>query len=114
MALTFDWAESSGTQVTVQPRIIEVKMGDGYAQRSPDGLNFMPDAWDMRFTGVYPAAGDEIVSFFETHGGWIAFQWTPPRRTVPALYLCKQWTRTLPDVLGLSDISARFERTYEP
>ena len=68
MALTFDWAESSGTQVQVEPKVIAVRMGDGYAQRSPDGLNNMPDNWDMRFTEVYPAAGDEIVAFF-TGGG---------------------------------------------
>jgi phage-related protein len=114
MALTFDWAESIGTQVQVEPKVVTVRMGDGYAQRSPDGLNNMPDNWDMRFTAVYPVAGDEIVAFFKAHGGWIAFQWTPPRSTVPGLYICKQWSRTLPDVLGLSDISARFERDYQP
>lgn len=112
--LTFDWAESAGTQVEVQPRVIAVTMGDGYTQRSPDGINHMPDNWDLRFNGVLPAAGDEITSFFETHGGYLAFWWTPPRRTTPRKYICTRWTRTLPDVMGLSDISARFERDFAP
>lgn len=114
MALTFDWAESSGTQVQVEPRVISTQMGDGYSQRLPDGINTMADKWDMRFSEVSAAAGDLIIAFFEQHLGCVAFSWTAPRRTTPGLYLCKSWSRTLPDLLGNSDISARFERTYEP
>lgn len=114
MALTFDWAESKGTSMQVEPRIIEVRFGDGYAQRSPAGINHMPDLWNMVFTGCYPVEGDTIVGFFEQHAGHVPFLWTPPRKTVPALYICRRWGRSLPDLDGLTDITATFERDYQP
>lgn len=110
----FDWAESSGTQLSQEPKITRVQFGDGYSQRSAAGINNNPQRWSITIAGAGEAEGDEIIAFFRTHAGWQAFDWTPPRETAPGRYLCPRWTRSLPDVLGLTDITAEFEQTFEP
>jgi phage-related protein len=110
--LRFDWAESEGSQLEEEPRVSTTQFGDGYAQRAPDGINNMPRRWALQFRACGLAQGDEIVAFFRTHGGYKAFDWTPPRETVTAAWVCKSWRRSLPNALGESDISATFEEDF--
>lgn len=114
MVLTFDWVESEGTQLSEEPEVTRVQFGDGYTQRAPAGLNFQPQRWSVVIRGAGLAEGDEIIAFLRAHGGWIAFNWTPPRETVPGLYLCPSWSRTLPDLQERTDINMTFEQTFEP
>ncbi|MGL4416301.1 MAG: phage tail protein, partial [Plesiomonas shigelloides] len=36
---TFGWAPRSAMEANHEPRVSAVKFGDGYEQRSPDGIN---------------------------------------------------------------------------
>ena len=110
----FDWAESEGSQLSQEPRVTRIAFGDGYAQRAPSGINNAPQTWSLSFRGVGMTEGDQIIAFFRLHGGWQAFDWTPPRETVPGRYTCARWTRSLPDVFGMSDITAEFKQEFEP
>ena len=94
--------------------MIESVFGDGYAQRSPDGLHPIVQVWEVRFSAVENVKADAIVGFFRAHGGVITFWWTPLWHTVPRKFVCKRWTRTLPNEWGECDISARFEQVFEP
>ncbi len=111
--LVFDWAESEGTQLEEEPNVSLIQFGDGYEQRSPQGLNHSPRRYAMQFRAVGTTEGDTIVAFFRTHGGWKTFDWTPPRETLSAVWKCPKWQRSLPNALGESDISATFEEVFE-
>ncbi|MEQ9911973.1 phage tail protein [Pectobacterium polaris] len=65
-------------------RTRSIQFGDGYRQRSGDGINGESQSWPLTFVGdnsyVQP-----IVSFLRRHKGYTAFQWTNP---LPELGLC--------------------------
>ncbi|WP_290889364.1 phage tail protein [Arenimonas sp.] len=108
----FDWAESRSTSVEESPRVQETRFGDGYVQATPDGLHPQEQTWDLVFDQVDDSIGDDIVSFFRARQGVELFDWTPIWG--PAIrVVCKRWRRTRVD-LGISTITATFERRYEP
>lgn len=97
-----------------EPRVARTKFGDGYEQRSPDGINNSPAKWAMQFRACGKLEGDAIIAFFRQHAGYLAFDWTPPRETVAGRWTCPSWQRGLPNADGESDISATFEQVFEP
>lgn len=113
----FDWAESRNSRVDSSARLREVRFGDGYTQRAPDGLNPFEDTWDLLFDQVDDAIGNSIETFFKARAttlGFEAFTWTPIWFVGAAIkVVCKRWTRTRVD-LGISTLTATFERVYEP
>jgi phage-related protein len=109
----FDWAESAKLTLDEEPRVLGAKFGDGYEQRLPDGINNMPQAWDLNFEQVDNAIADDITNFLRARAGWEAFDWTPKWGTVAIRVKCPKWSRS-PDGEALSRISARFEQVFEP
>lgn len=110
---TFDWAESPGSSVEYQPRVIATRFGDGYEQRADDGLNPLGEAWDLSFNDCGAAAADQIVAFLRDGMGRKTFDWTPPRATLPRKWKCTSLRRTLGAEIDTHNISARFERVDE-
>ena len=110
----FDWVESASTMLEEEPRVIETSFGDGYAQRSPDGLNSNPQMWELRFSDVELEKADAIIGFWRARLGVTPFRWVPLWHTVSRRFVCKRWTRTHPNEWGQCDISARFEQVFEP
>lgn len=114
----FDWGESRSSRVEVEARVAEVRFGDGYAQRSPDGLNPIGEAWDLVFDAVDDSIGDAIENFLRARTTSLvaeAFDWSPIwlTPTTAIRVVCKRWSRVRVD-LGISTITATFERVYEP
>lgn len=111
----FDWAESNKLTLTEQPRVTATRFGDGYEQRSADGLNNLAQVWDLNFEQVDPAVADDILAFLRARGGVEAFDWTPRWATDPIRVKCPKWTRS-PEGLGdgTSRITATFEQVFEP
>lgn len=114
MPAPFDWVESASTALTEEPRVLETRFGDGYGQRSPDGLNPIAQMWELRFTGVDNPIADAMVAYWRAAGAVEAFDWTPLWHTVAIKVVCKQWTRSQPNEWGQSDLSARFVQVFEP
>lgn len=114
MAEMFAWAESASTSLEEQPAVRKTAFGDGYQQRAPDGLNHITQVWNVRFDEVGQAAGDAIIAFFRSHGGWKRFDWPPMWSSTPIGVICTRWSRTATDEPGISSINARFEQVFEP
>lgn len=108
------WVESPGTAVEDEPRVRSSRFGDGYEQRAPDGLNPLAQSWPLVFSGVDNAVADDMVAFLRAHGGAEAFDYTPLWETQPVRVICRKWRRTHSATWGESDLSATFERVYEP
>lgn len=113
----FDWVESAGTSLTMQPRFGATQFGDGYEERAPDGLNPLKQRWSLQFRAVENAVADAITAFFSARVGGLGlegFDWTPLWSTTPIRVVCREWTRSQPDQAGESDIAAVFEQVIEP
>lgn len=97
---------------TRKPRVKSIQFGDGYEQRSPDGINTLPEIWDVQFNNRESTEIDDIEAFLSALNGVDYFQWTPPRSATQANYICRQWQRTA--VKGnLDSLTATFEQVFD-
>jgi phage-related protein len=75
-------------------RVLEARFGDGYTQRTRDGLNTSPRSYSLVFDPVSAAIADAIESFLLARGGSEPFYWTPPRAIDPVRVICPKIGRT--------------------
>lgn len=109
---TFTWDADFGATASREQRIKSVNFGDGYEQRQADGINPLRETWSLNFTNRDIAEIDAIEDFLLARGGVENFDWTPPRASAAAKYVCKSWQRTA--AIGVFDsLTATFERVYE-
>src|SRR5689334_18690931 len=94
MAKTFSVPMSFGTQKQMKPRIRSVAFGDGYELRIGDGLNTMPQVWNLNFNVLTIGQANAVDAWFVEHAGVKWFWWVPPRQSAPIKVVCKEWTRT--------------------
>jgi phage-related protein len=79
-------AQGSGT-VSVVPRIIAAEFGDGYSQRAPDGINYLPETVELRWIPLQKSEKDTIVNALNATGGWDYLTFTPPGQTTSRKYI---------------------------
>lgn len=92
----------------MKPRILSAAFGDGYEQRTLDGINNELESWQVTIhsTGEVGWASD-IEAFLRTQAGVTAFQWTTKYGRT-ALFVCKSWDRA-PVSPGTTTITATFD-----
>jgi phage-related protein len=100
-----------GMGFSKQPRVLAATFGDGYVQRTPDGLNEQPRTFQLEWGPVTVAVADYIEDFFSRHKGAQPFWWQSPRDTSPRKYVCPQWTRDEPQ-WNASAITATFVEDF--
>lgn len=109
---TFSYTPSYGAQRKHKPRMLESRFGDGYAQRTGEGINNDPQVWDLVFAKLPPATADAVMSFLSARGGYEAFDWTNPDGAT-LRYVCKEFNRTY-DAYGGHTVTATFEQDFAP
>lgn len=92
--------------------IIEAKFGDGYGQRTEDGLNSISQTWPLTWSLLTVAEADIIEGFLIAKKGSQAFLWTPPRASAPRKWVCKAWKRT-PLNAFYDAFSCTFEEVFD-
>jgi phage-related protein len=90
---TFTYVPKYGARKKVPVRVLTTDFGDGYRQRSADGLNTIKETWDLEFFKE-DVDIDDIENFLINEGGYIAFNWTPLGEVVSKKFTCKDWNRT--------------------
>jgi phage-related protein len=108
---TFSYLPDFSAQRTVKPRVRAVRFGDGYEQRTADGINTQPALWSLTFNNRTTAEADTIETFFSTQAGMNAFDWTPPLGSA-GRFICREWNRTMP-AYGVNAITCNFEQVFE-
>jgi phage-related protein len=90
---------SYATTVDIVPRINSVKFGDGYEQRSKDGLNVVPKIWDVTFQNRSLTVVTALKKFFEgdtyvyNREPQEYFWWEPPEPwNLMEKYVCDKFT----------------------
>jgi phage-related protein len=89
---TFNYKPTYAVNNTVAPRIRSTQFGDGYLQRSGDGLNTQKQDWSVEFIGDTTTI-NAIETFLKDTGGVDNFDWTPPRQTTALKFIYIQYTR---------------------
>ena len=101
-----------GTTKNSKPRVIKNDFGDGYSQRTVDGLNPNLQMWDLAWEGYHVDETDTMEDFLDEHGGYISFWWTPERSSTPRKFICPEWSRTF--IAEHNDtLSAKFEEVSD-
>lgn len=92
----FKWKALWGLPIETEPKIKEIKFGDGYSQRIQDGLNHIVSkaTLTVRLNKRDKMEIDELESFLLRHGGYKSFEWLQPGKKTPILVVCRKWTST--------------------
>ena len=106
----FTWRPTVGAQADTEPRLLEAKFGDGYVQAVPNGINFMPETWDLTFNNLTDATALAIDTFLRAQGGYITFDWKTPRGVL-LKFRCKRWSTVYKEE-DQSTVTATFVQVF--
>jgi phage-related protein len=85
-----------GLGVRKQPDVLVAPFGDGYQQRTPNGLNANRRVVNLAWDPVSPEIAAYIDDFFDRHQSSRPFWWINPRDPVLRKWTCPEWERTEP------------------
>ncbi len=91
---TFHWKVRPDMNVVSEPKVVTVKLGDGYEQRRAAGLNNQLSIYSVTIR-VRKCEHPSLKAFLERHGGVRAFQWTPPYDWKPIRVVCRKWSASV-------------------
>lgn len=91
---TFHWKVRPDMNVVSEPKVVAVKLGDGYEQRRAAGLNNQLSTYSVTIR-VRKCEHPSLKAFLERHGGVRAFQWTPPYDWKPIRVVCRKWSASV-------------------
>lgn len=103
-----DW----GLQRQFKPLVLRAAFGDGYSQRTADGINSLPVTFSARWTNLVAADKDTILNFFIARKGYQSFYYQYVDESSPKVYICGDWSYTHDDA-GAYGISANFMQVYD-
>src|SRR4051794_9813207 len=69
---------SQQTTFTKGYRSIQMRLGDGYSQRAPDGLNPVEWKGNIVYENMSLTDFTTLVTFLDTIGSWGTFDYQPP------------------------------------
>jgi len=100
------------TSKSVTARFLKAELGDGYDQRSGDGIQTIKEEWSVLFEALDSTNANLIVSFFEGLEGYQNFTWIPFRQTVAKKFICPNWSESYKGA-GLTSVSASFIQVFD-
>jgi phage-related protein len=68
---------SYGTDMSQDFRVRRVNFGDGFSQRSVDGLNAQPQSWRLVWEHIPDSQAETLRTFFAGLAGTGIIDWTP-------------------------------------
>ncbi|NDV20822.1 phage tail protein [Pseudodesulfovibrio sp. JC047] len=95
-------------------RVNSLTYGDGYSQRSGDGLNSVADSISLAWPSLPKEKAAIIDDFLTERAGEKAFYWTAPRAATPQKWTCATWERTpIKNKTGWDRITATFTEAFD-
>ena len=104
----FTWKIGRDSSKQVEMRVNYVSFGNGYSQRSGDGINPGVVDWDVVIPDLNLTTAAAIDTFLTTHAGVLAFDWQPPGGTMKK-WTCKSWSFK-PGPGALQSFSGKFHK----
>lgn len=97
-----------------EPRNLISTYGDGYEQRSGDGINTLKAEIPVKWAGLTEDEVKLADNFLTALEGRSGFFWTYPGDAGPLKYVCKTWETSL-DAAGENwSLSGTFSRDFNP
>lgn len=110
MTDTFTWRVHTTAAGRNQAAVNKAQFGDGYAQRSGQGINNNFQNWTITVEGYdVPGGISQVVAFLRAHSA-VSFYWKAPLMPV-ARYVCPSFDIN-PQGGGLYTITAQFEQAF--
>lgn len=107
------YGPSMPCEPSVTARVNKAQFGDGYSQRSGDGINNMEVSWSVQWQNLTHEEADDAWDFLMGKMGYVAFLWTPPRADAPQKFTSEKFQR--PIVTGnTSTLAATFILQNDP
>ena len=86
------WKPSYTSNINSEPKVIYHQFGDGYSQRSSDGMNHQRLVFDVIFQDCGDKEIKSLLAFFEYKGGTSYFYYTIPEPyNTRKKFTCKNW-----------------------
>lgn len=108
---TLTYLPTYGAAGDLEPRVFKSQFGEGYQQRTADGLHPLARKWNVEFADRNLTDANAIDAFFAAANGVLSFTWTPPSGVV-GQWLCPKWNRVAAGYNNWT-ISAAFEEVFE-
>ena len=89
----FTWTEDWGGEDAFKPRVLAINYGDGYRQRTGNGLNTIMANYPVTFSVRSMAEANAIKAFLDAQAGVTAFSFTPYGDSAPSLWTCSDYKR---------------------
>ena len=106
-------APTYGAAKSSNPKLVEIKYGDGYSQVLRHGLNQNPKTWNLNFL-VSEADATTIETFLNARADdGDTFDWQPPDETTSYKWRCFAWSKTIP-YKTRATVTATFTQYFEP
>jgi len=100
-----------GLKPKVKYRVRTLQFGDGYSQRTHDGINSREDAYPLTFT--LPHADIETIKqFIDVRAGVVPFLWVPPGEAQGA-FVCNGFTGPIKMGPTHSELTCTFNRVFD-
>ena len=109
--MAFTYVPDYGASVTYKPAVTKIQFGDGYSQRTAQGINSVKRVWQLSFNNRSTADSDAMLAFFASMKGATSFDWTPPTGVV-GKFICQEWSSNASAYEGWN-VSATFEEVFE-
>ncbi len=93
-------------------RVTRADFGDGYTQRSADGLNNTPRTLNLTWELNSASEIATIETFLRARGGAETFDYTPPSESVQLKWTCGGFTKTPGNGL-YSTLTAVFNQEFD-
>ena len=107
----FNWKPSYSASTNIEPRVLNVRFGDGYEQRMADGINNKLLVLNLTFDKRNEKETLAINHFLNIRGGAEAFIFTPPSPfSARKKFICKKFSTNYVFYDNYT-ISATFEET---
>lgn len=103
---------SFGVSLDKEYRTLSAPFGDGYSQRTGDGLNTQIEKWNMLWDVILEAEKDILTDFFDSLEGFEFFDFTAPGDSLEKKWIVTGYKDT-PINATYFRVTAVFERVYD-
>lgn len=85
------WRPNNNWSLDIEPRLTTSQFGDGYVQRSIDGINPNKTTWNLNFSGRHDTVINAMVSYLAGLKGF-SFPFKDPRSGLIVPVFCDKWS----------------------
>lgn len=98
---------------TTERNMAVARLGNGYEQRMPNGINYMRDKWSITWSGLNATDRDTLIAFLQSVSNGSVITWTSPFDVSQKKY-CLEGDFTLQDIGGaVYSISCELRQVFD-